>query len=427
VNDAVTLLAAAGRRSRPELDAVLLHPMVGAWAAHCLRNLNQPDGCDGVTSYWSDTAEAPDTSDPDTVERDLGHFGGIAVSAALRAGIDVDLAVRTSPGQLFLPTLGHVRLGDSTTWCHVRASGGKVEVTATNSSNVARFDLNQPAAARAASAETAAAPVGWFPQRTLSAHADGRRLALAVEDTDPFRDYGTLDVADTLDDGALARWQAALAAAWRILVRHHLDRAVPLAANTTSFVPLNPSGVEPTRFATYAEAFGAMSLSLPPSPVTLAAAIVHEFQHNKLYALMHLIPLIEVDDQRFYAPWRPDPRPATGLLQGAYAHLALVDFWYREQSAATNPAERQAATFEFLLSRSGLACALDTLADSGSLTPAGARFVAGMKAEIERWASIFIDDLSVVAAAEHAAAEHRAAWLQSHARGGSERPAGVGP
>jgi hypothetical protein len=33
------------------------------------------------------------------------------------------------------------------------------------------------------------------------------------------------------------------------------------------------------------------------------------------------------DGQRYYAPWRADPRLASGLLQGTYAFLGVSGFW----------------------------------------------------------------------------------------------------
>lgn len=41
------------------------------------------------------------------------------------------------------------------------------------------------------------------------------------------------------------------------------------------------------------------------------------------------------DGQRFYAPWRDDARPVSGLLQGAYAYLGLSRFWRQRQSSGS--------------------------------------------------------------------------------------------
>jgi len=60
-----------------------------------------------------------------------------------------------------------------------------------------------------------------------------------------------------------------------------------------------------------------MMSSLPPDPAQMAETLVHEFHHIKLGGLTHLVRLTD-DDQTasHYAPWRDDPRPLGGFLQG---------------------------------------------------------------------------------------------------------------
>jgi HEXXH motif-containing protein len=46
---------------------------------------------------------------------------------------------------------------------------------------------------------------------------------------------------------------------------------------------------------------------------------VHEVQHLKLAALLDIVTLtMPGEHDRYYAPWRDDPRPLSGLLQGTY-------------------------------------------------------------------------------------------------------------
>ena len=92
--------------------------------------------------------------------------------------------------------------------------------------------------------------------------------------------------------------------------------------------------------ATSPAAFGAIATSWPPSPVSMAETLVHEFQHLKLCGLMDMLPLIEPCDERGYAPWREDPRPVGGLLQGVYAFTGIVRFWARP-AARGNRARRR--------------------------------------------------------------------------------------
>lgn len=70
---------------------------------------------------------------------------------------------------------------------------------------------------------------------------------------------------------------------------------------------------------------GHRCLSLPPRvqrrmPLNSWSTLVHEFQHIMLGGVLHVAPVhCAVQRQRSYAPWRDDPRPLGGLLQGVYA------------------------------------------------------------------------------------------------------------
>ena len=80
-------------------------------------------------------------------------------------------------------------------------------------------------------------------------------------------------------------------------------------------------------------------------------------------------------------PWRRDPRPAGGLLQGIYAHVGIVRFWASQRHAETEPERRSCA-----LKRSSpgggraVEAALDTLRQTVCLTSEGKRFTELMRA-----------------------------------------------
>ncbi|MFL6111118.1 MAG: aKG-HExxH-type peptide beta-hydroxylase, partial [Catenulispora sp.] len=142
----------------------------------------------------------------------------------------------------------------------------------------------------------------------------------------------------------------------------------------------------------------------------------HEFQHVKLGAVLDAYDLYDESDRRhFYAPWRDDPRPFEGLLQGTYAHIAVTDFWRVRRLRLDGP-PAEAAEQHFTRWRLHTAEAIDVLAGSGSLTPLGARFVEGMRATVLPWLSE-----PVAAAAEQAARNsserHLAAYRRRTDRG----------
>jgi uncharacterized protein len=124
------------------------------------------------------------------------------------------------------------------------------------------------------------------------------------------------------------------------------------------------------------DAFGTVAVALPADPVTLALQLIHEFQHVKLGAVLDLYDLYDrADDRLFHAPWREGKHQLGNLLQGAYAHLAVTDFWRARQYIAADPAAGQ----RFVHWRAQTRDAIETLATSGSLTPLGTWFVDEMR------------------------------------------------
>ncbi|MGH3296070.1 MAG: aKG-HExxH-type peptide beta-hydroxylase, partial [Trebonia sp.] len=78
--------------------------------------------------------------------------------------------------------------------------------------------------------------------------------------------------------------------------------------------------------------------------------------------------------------WRKDPRPLEGLLQGTYAHLAVSEFWRVRAGLGEYDSSEAAERHEHW--RAHTAAAIETLANSGSLTPLGMRFASQMRISI---------------------------------------------
>ena len=142
-------------------------------------------------------------------------------------------------------------------------------------------------------------------------------------------------------------------------------------------MPLAAAGSGPARSATAWDAFGSFGSTAPDSAADFAVTLVHEFQHSKLSALLDLMPLYDARAPgRYYAPWRMDPRPLGGLLQGVYAFIAVADTW-RLLRADRDLAEQ--AEQEFADIREQVSHALDGLCESSALTERGRRFTAGIR------------------------------------------------
>ena len=115
----------------------------------------------------------------------------------------------------------------------------------------------------------------------------------------------------------------------------------------------------------------------------LGELLVHEMQHVKLTALCDLMDLFDPDDSNTYqVPWRPDPRPVDGVLNGTYAYLAVGELWRsRSRERAGSQARGQ-----FLECRSRAEHGIGILLNGRALTPAGERFVQGMDSAVKAWA-----------------------------------------
>jgi uncharacterized protein len=361
------LLASLDRSAPAVVEQVLAHPYVRAWAERCLR---------------------PGPAGP----ADMGHLASVTAAAAIRSGTLAELEVPVAGGFVHLPTLGRLRVAgaaaatlaaDGTGAFEVRANSGKWRV--------------RPAAAEP--------DPDWEPVRELRAAG----LTVRLEDTDPHRDCHQWPVTARLTAAEAAAWQAQFTAAWQLIERYYPQYAPGIAAGLTTIVPLagDASGRQVSSSAR--QSFGAVAAALPATGADLALLIVHEFQHVKLGALTDMFDLHDRADQRLYfAPWRPDPRPAGALLQGTYAHVAVTDYWRGRRHQLSDPSALAAAE-QFARWRTMTMEAIDTLAGSGALTELGARFVAGMRVTVKPWLDEDVPAQAVVAA-EHWVAERRAAW-----------------
>ncbi len=164
------------------------------------------------------------------------------------------------------------------------------------------------------------------------------------------------------------------------------ERSAALAEGLRTLVPLGAPGA---RSFAPPEAFGAITLTPPRDAASLADTLVHEFQHAKLHIVLDLMPLIADEDEDedepcHYSPWRPDPRPLAGVLHGAYAQLAVTEFW----DQCRHLHDDEVAHFEYARWRTPLRDAVAALLGSPSLTDTGRRFVGAMAERCDAWSFV---------------------------------------
>ncbi|MEU7823599.1 HEXXH motif domain-containing protein [Catellatospora sp. NPDC049133] len=394
--DAVADTLERARRAAPDRFAqVLGAPLVGSWT--------------GITVRATERGVA--------AASDFGQLCGIAVVAAAAAGVPADLPVPVRDGVLSVPGVGALTVGDAVE-ARLVAAGGRLSVAV--GGQVVPLPAESPSAGRSSDGSLpggSGSPVpaqggtgemapGWQPVHRLTAPGAS---GVALDDVDPYRHGHHAPPANRLDDAEVAHWQTVFAQAWGMLQRRMPGRAAELAAGLQVLVPLAQTDPHSARSATIKYAFGAFGLTRPSSAADLVVTMVHEFQHSKLSGMLDLTPMSDpADTRRFYAPWRTDPRPLAGLLQGVYAFVGVADSWraLRDEDGLADLASARFAEARLQVERG-----LGAVEASGALTDAGARLVAGLR---ERTDELLAEplDAAVVAAAEEALSDSHRQWLE---------------
>jgi len=338
------LLARARATYPAAVAGVLSLPHFGSWAHDCLTCLDEG-------------------SPPD-----FGYLPAVAAAAAVPLGIAFELDVPVRGGRVPLPGLGCLEVPGAGEWIRLSSDGERL---------LAGRDIDVACAGLVPDDGTGVPVPHWRGTPLIRAVAGGQVWEVLLEGDDRYLDRYSLPMLTAMTVAEVTRWRRCVQAGWELLVRHHAWAAEPVAAGLRVIVPLvRASDLDS---AASPAAFGAIATSLPPSPVSMAETLVHEFQHVKLGALMDMLPLVKPNDKRGYAPWREDPRPMGGLLQGAYAFTGIVRFWSVQRRQATGPDDVLRA--EVLYERWRLAIEVVTrkVLASGVLTPDGTRFVTMLR------------------------------------------------
>jgi HEXXH motif-containing protein len=383
--EAWDLLARAEATSPDAFDLMLAHPYLGSWAGYTIRLLRK--GITGVCPLWSH----------------VGQVHAVAAAAAIRARLNFRAVVPVWEGGVILPTLGMARLpvDEPHSVAEVTGTRGRVEIA----NSAGRVVLTEPFGADGP---------GWWALREAIATSSRHRLTVRLDDIDPHRGLHEPMQPRRLDAAELRAWRDELSDAWLLIDRYLPDLADAFRAGLDSIVP-GPAAPFRSASASTGEAFGSALIARPGDAPTLAATLVHEFQHIVLGGVLHLAQLHDDDPrERFYVPWRPDPRPLGKSLQGIYAFFGIAAFW-RAVTRSDDEKLARRAMFEFAQSRSDAWRVLSTLRHDAKLTVAGRRFVDGIAGRLKPWlAEPVPEDLRRLADA--ITTDHHAGYRMRHLR-----------
>jgi len=315
---AVRLLSRAHDRDTAAVNRLLASPSVAGWLAACIRDRGQH----------------------------AGRLASLALAAAAHANLpDARIIVAPVGGAVMVPTFGLLRLTEPTT--------------------VGVGDLAGPL---------------WQPMRTVQAVHGPRRISVAIDDLDPFRGYPGAALLPRLSDDDHEQLQSRFAETWSMLCRWSPQRADELQRGLLALVPLAAEGM--MQSATYADAFGAVMMTMPHSSLELIEVLVHEVAHSKLAAMHALSPLVVAGHNGTYtAAWKAGPRRLDRLLQGIFAFTSVGLLW---NDLRADEAVRVFATEQMAMRAEQVSQALrQVTADPSGLTTHGRRLVDRISATVE--------------------------------------------
>lgn len=356
-------------------EEVLRYPSVGLWALTTLRAMRSGDH---------------DATRPE-------RLAALALTVAARAGTGLAATVLTEHGGLGFPSLGGSRLngaGDRSPR-RARVRDGRLEL---DEGRWVRLGPGHP---------------GWRPVRRLRIDLPGGPWDVRLDDVDPYSFPPHACPRLVLHPRDVAVWRRSLQESAQVLAARHPAAAEEVREAVSVLTPILASA-DSHAGASAQAAFGSVAMSRPVGGTHTAVMLVHEAQHQKLNALMTMFDLVRPlpagQADRYYAPWRSDPRPFVGLFHGAYAYLGVTSFWRTEWLRGAGGVSTAALYARW---RDVTHDAVGRLLGTDRFTPLGRSFAERMLRVLDGWR----DERVPVDAREWALKEarrHRAHYAARH-------------
>ena len=194
------------------------------------------------------------------------------------------------------------------------------------------------------------------------------------------RDGQSFEPTILADRARLDRWTRGVAGSLTALCKYQPDVAAFYPKFVEYHVPLDPGSRSEGAFGisvTSRNAPGVIGFS-EMLPLAQAETLVHECRHNILYAIQEVDPLVQPGQQEtVQSPWRPDQRPLSGLLHGAFVFDGVCRL-YRAMitDSSLSPRNLRAAAKRLIEQARLLGEAAETLRCASTFTKAGQQLAA---------------------------------------------------
>lgn len=265
--------------------------------------------------FWLDVAwelirrQAHTQPDALPMETHLIDFGRFVLAAKLCAGCGEYGCLVTSGQRVVLPgTSSYLESRDTVPdrRVFVRVSGGVISAQGVNSVNHDVLKLTRYT----------------VPTLKIGIEFNAVDVDLRLPGHSTF-EYENLSPVDSV------KWVSTLNDGWEWVAEQELALAEEMMLILRAIVPVKRAGEHIHASGSFKEAPGLIALSWDRDVPVLAEALVHEYHHQKLNALLNLDRLIvgPTFEPVYRSPWREDLRPLLGILHGVYTFQAVLRFW----------------------------------------------------------------------------------------------------
>jgi HEXXH motif-containing protein len=185
---------------------------------------------------------------------------------------------------------------------------------------------------------------------------------------------------------AFQRERQPLATAAYTLIREILPETFDEMADCCQVLVMKPYHASDFVNQTHSHFPGGAMLSAVPNRYEIADKLVHEWAHDRLFALEDEGAFLHPDErleEDHYSPWRDDPRPLQGVLHAVYVHLHVLPFWRRVHGPTHAPDVAALARDRLVRYTQQIEIGIHQLEHHARLTARGEALVARMSERAE--------------------------------------------